>query len=145
MLDAAHILVVLVTLATVAAAVLVHYEGLAWISRRIAGREGRHRRRVLYAICGVLTLHVAEIWLFGLAFAALLAWPACGAITGLGEVGVLDAVYFSSITYSTVGFGDLVPTSAVRFLAGTEALVGLVLIGWSASFTYLEMERYWRR
>jgi hypothetical protein len=28
--------------------------------------------------------------------------------------------------------------------AGTEALAGLVLITWSASFTYLEMERYWR-
>jgi hypothetical protein len=31
----------------------------------------------------------------------------------------------------------------MRFMAGVEGLVGLVLIGWSASFTYLEMQRYW--
>ena len=28
-------------------------------------------------------------------------------------------------------------------IAGVEALNGLLLIGWSASFTYLAMERYW--
>jgi hypothetical protein len=33
----------------------------------------------------------------------------------------------------------------VRFLAGMEALSGFVLITWSASFTFLEMQRYWDR
>jgi hypothetical protein len=28
-------------------------------------------------------------------------------------------------------------------IAGVEALVGLLMIGWSASFTYLMMERFW--
>ena len=40
---------------------------------------------------------------------------------------------------------DLAPVGAVRFLSGTEALTGFVLITWSASFTYPEMERYWRQ
>lgn len=35
------------------------------------------------------------------------------------------------------------PTSHTRMIAGVEALNGLLLIGWSASFTYLAMERYW--
>ena len=48
------------------------------------------------------------------------------------------------MTYSTVGFGDVVPIGPIRFLAGTEGLLGLLLIGCSASFTYLEMERFWR-
>jgi hypothetical protein len=43
-----------------------------------------------------------------------------------------------------VGFGDLVPSGPIRFLSGMEALTGFVLIAWSASFTYLEMERFWR-
>ena len=43
-----------------------------------------------------------------------------------------------------MGFGEIWPTGAVRFLAATEALAGFVLITWSASFTYLEMERFWR-
>ncbi|MBM3373365.1 MAG: two pore domain potassium channel family protein, partial [Betaproteobacteria bacterium] len=43
-----------------------------------------------------------------------------------------------------VGFGDVVPVGTIRFVAGMEALTGFLMIGWSASFTYLEMERFWR-
>ena len=42
-----------------------------------------------------------------------------------------------------LGFGDVVPNGPLRLLAGAEALNGLLLIGWSASFLYLEMERWW--
>jgi len=33
----------------------------------------------------------------------------------------------------------------LRFLSGTTAITGFVMIGWSASFTFLEMQRFWRR
>ena len=33
----------------------------------------------------------------------------------------------------------------MRLVAGVESLNGLVLIGWSASFTYLTMEEFWGR
>ena len=49
------------------------------------------------------------------------------------------------MSYTTVGFGDVTPVGPIRFMAATEALTGLVLITWSASFTYLEMERFWGR
>ena len=52
--------------------------------------------------------------------------------------------YFSAMTFTTVGFGDVYPLVPVRFLAGTETLTGLVLVTWSASFTFLEMARFWR-
>ena len=45
----------------------------------------------------------------------------------------------------TLGLGDLSPVGTVRLLAGTESLTGLLLITWSASFTYLEMSRMWAR
>ena len=48
------------------------------------------------------------------------------------------------MTFTTVGFGDLAPSGPIRFLVGTEALLGFVLLAWSASFTYLEMEKNWR-
>jgi hypothetical protein len=57
---------------------------------------------------------------------------------------LLDSVYFSAVCYTTLGLGDIVPTGAIRFLVGTESLTGFVLITWSASFTFVEMERYWR-
>ena len=139
-----NITVVGITLAAVAACVLTHYEGLSLASRTLARLPGAHRRsKVLYGITAVLFLHVAEIWIFGLAIWLLLHWPTFGSI-GPAAQHLLDVVYFSSITYTTVGYGDLAPSGPIRFLAGTEALAGFVLLTWSASFTYLEMERFWR-
>ena len=54
-----------------------------------------------------------------------------------------DCLYFSVVTYTSLGFGDQIPVSHARLIAGVEALNGLLLIGWTASFTYLAMERYW--
>ncbi len=92
----------------------------------------------------LLMLHVVEIWLFGIVIDLVGYFPDLGVITGMHPVGILDAVYLSATTYSTVGYGDLVATGPIRILLGTEALVGLLMITWSASFTYLEMRRYWR-
>lgn len=137
--------VVVVTAAVVGVCVLLHYEVLNLLSRRLAALEGRRRRRVLFGIFGVLSVHVAEIWIFGIAYVLLLMLsPAFGAVHGIPTPDVLDHIYFSAMTFTTVGFGDVYPSGPVRFLAGTEALTGLVLITWSASFTFLEMARFWR-
>ena len=144
----ANATVVGATVIAVSLAVLVHYEGLILLSNGIRRVGGRQRTKILYAIYSVLALHVIEIWLFGIVLWLLLLWPACGYIAMGGAhdtLGLLDAIYFSAVTYTTVGFGDVVPVGPIRFLAGTEALAGFVIIGWSASFTYLEMERFWRR
>jgi hypothetical protein len=47
------------------------------------------------------------------------------------------------VVYTSLGFGDIQPIAHVRLIAGVEALVGLLMIGWSASFTYISMERFW--
>jgi type IV secretory pathway TrbD component len=139
-----NLAVVAVTLGATAACVLTHYEGLSLTSRGLARLPGAHRRiKVLYAITSVLLLHVLEIWIFGLVMWALLFWPACGSI-GASALHLFDYIYFSAVTYTTVGFGDLAPVGPIRFLSGTEALAGFVMLTWSASFTYLEMERFWR-
>jgi hypothetical protein len=46
--------------------------------------------------------------------------------------------------YTTLGIGDLYPTGALRILSGVEALNGLVMVGWTASLTYLYMEKFWK-
>ncbi|MEQ1800937.1 MAG: ion channel [Gammaproteobacteria bacterium] len=142
----ANLMVVFATILAVSAAVLVHYEGLnllsLWLSKR---REQHPRRKVLYGIFGVLTLHIVEIWIFGVAIWLTLMFPSTGSVSGSAATTLLDAVYLSAITYTTVGFGDLAPVGPIRFIGGTMALTGFVLITWSASFTFLEMERYWRR
>jgi hypothetical protein len=141
----ANMAVTIATVAVVALVVLVQYEGLVALSRWLAhAAERPARRKVLYAIGAILVLHVIEIWLFGVVLWMLLQWPATGTLAGDHQLHLFDTVYLSAITFTTVGFGDLAPVGAIRFLAGTEALVGFVMLGWSVSFTYLEMERYWR-
>ncbi len=140
-----HLITVAVTAVLVVGVILLHYEGLSWIGRLIKARVLHHRTKILALIFAQLALHIVEIWLFALGFLVLTRSAEYGAIEPAAQVGFLDLVYFSAITYTTVGFGDFVPTGALRFLCGTEALTGFVLITWSASFTFLEMQRYWGR
>ena len=137
--------VVIATAITVALAVVVHYEGLRWLSTRLVQLPSERRRKVLFGVYGVILLHVVEIWLFGLAIWLLLGFPDAGHVTGTASVNFLDTIYLSAATFSTVGFGDIAPGGPLRFLCGTEALTGFILITWSASFLYLEMEQFWRR
>jgi uncharacterized membrane protein YcfT len=132
------------TLGAILASVLIHYEGLVIVSRRLGRANSHSRVKVLYAISSLLLLRVLEIWIFALALWGLLQWAAAGSI-GPGVTHLFDYVYFSAVCYTTLGFGDLVPLGPIRFLAAVESLAGLVLIAWSASFTYLEMERFWRK
>jgi hypothetical protein len=55
----------------------------------------------------------------------------------------IDWLYFSSSTYTSLGFGDIVPVQDLRMLSSAEVLNGLVMIGWTISFTYLTMEKFW--
>lgn len=143
----ANLAVVGATVLAVVLAALTHFEGLSWLSSRLGhvGRIGGTKRRVvLYAVLSLILLHIVEIWLFGLAYHFLLLWTDTGSISGAVSPSIFDHVYFSATVFTTVGFGDLSPAGPIRFLAGTEALTGFVLIGWSASFTYLEMVQLWR-
>jgi len=139
-----HVVTVLLTTAMVVGSVLLHYEGLSWFGRMLKARVLHHRAKIAMLIFAQLGLHIVEIWLFAVGYTVLTQSPGYGAIAPAG-VGFLDLVYFSAVTYTTLGYGDFVATGAVRFLCGMEALTGLVLITWSASFTFLEMQRYWGR
>lgn len=136
--------VIAATLVTVSLCVLLHYEGLQWLSAHLRRMAGKRRRRVLVGVYSLMLLHIAEIWLFGLVLYLLTTLPGAGGIAGVAHPALLDAIYLSATSYTTLGFGDVVPVGPLRFLIGTESLAGLLLIGWSASFTYIEMEAFWR-
>jgi hypothetical protein len=105
-------------------------------------------------ILGQLVLHVIEISMFAVGYYLLSTQLDVGILTWIGaydkaEIPLLDDLgdffYYSAVCYTTLGFGDFVPIGALRFMTGLEAVAGLVLITWSASFTFLEMQRYWGR
>ncbi|MBA3563648.1 MAG: two pore domain potassium channel family protein [Gammaproteobacteria bacterium] len=111
--------------------------------QRLYAREPRYMpRRILFCVLGLLCVHVAEIWIFGLGYYALLHAADSGALAGADNL--LDLVFFSAMVYTTVGFAEITPSGPIRFLTGMEALSGLALIAWSASFTYFQMHNYWR-
>jgi hypothetical protein len=141
---AAHATVIGGTLAALAACVLLQYESLVLVWRWLSVHAGHRRVKVFYGMVWVTLLHVAQIWIFGAMIFALLLWPACGGIAGPQSVDFLECLYLSAVSFSTVGFGDVAPVGAIRFLVAGESLSGLMLIAWSASFTYIEMEKFWR-
>jgi len=105
----------------------------------------RHRFSVLIALARSLLAHVIEVWIFAIGFFALLTLDGFGALTGNFDGSLLDCVYFSFTTYTTLGIGDIEPRGDIRFLVGLEGLTGFLLITWSASFMFMEMARNWRR
>ncbi|MCP4000373.1 MAG: two pore domain potassium channel family protein [Gammaproteobacteria bacterium] len=141
-----HIITMLVTMFIVIITVLSHYEGLRYFTNWMAATRLRPRLRIVIMIYGLLMLHTLEIWLFGISYWVLSGESGYGAITSETDIaGLLDYVYFSATVYSTLGFGDLLPTGPIRMIVGIESVTGLLLITWSASFTYLEMIQYWRK
>lgn len=130
----------------VAAVILIHYEVLFKLDRMLPRMAHLHSRyRVLIGVGVIFLTHVVEIWLFALGYFVTLQFPEMGEILGAsaGHGVFWDHVYLSFVTYTTVGYGDLVAQGYVRYLTGIEALAGLLLITWSASFLFLEMQKYW--
>lgn len=133
------------TLLAIAGAVLLHYEGLYRMGRRLrAGATASGHRQMLAAILGLMALHMVEIWIFGAAWWALGAIPDAGQVSGLASVRWHDALFLSVLAFTSLGFDTLVPIGMLRILAGAEALTGLVLVAWSASFAFLQMQRHWK-
>lgn len=141
---AGYWIVILATVLIVGLTIGLHYEALQRLNQAMPSWNLARHPRVLVMMFCILAVHIAEIWLFGVGIYLIVQMPELGRVVGAEPLGLLDAVYASATAYSTLGYGDLVPQGAVRVVFGTEALVGLLMITWSASFAYLEMARYWR-
>jgi hypothetical protein len=128
----------------VAIAVLIHFEMLNALSSLIPKTLIRHRIRVLIGIFGALVAHVIEIWVFAIGYYFMVSYTGFGTLTGSFNNSLMDCAYFSFVSFTTLGFGDIVATGDIRFLAGLEALTGLVLITWTASFMFIEMQKQWK-
>lgn len=128
----------------VAASVLLHYEFLHRITLIIPSMNINHRYRIVVGVFGALVAHALEIWIFALAYFFMIRSGGWGSLEGSFDGSVMDCAYFSFTVYTTLGFGDIQPIGDLRYLTGIESLTGLVLITWTASFLYVEMQRYWR-
>ncbi len=129
--------------------VLVHYEILLLLSNKVKKLKLIPKRtRVVVMMLGMFVAHSIHVWLFGITYYIVANWSASGTfLTAFSEphhMTLMDGVYYSIVTYTSLGFGDIIPQDASRLITGVETLLGLLMIAWSASFTYLEMEKNWR-
>ena len=132
------------TLGLVAFSAIVHYEVLRACNDRLPRLDWvAGRAKVLLAMGAAFVSHLAHIAAFAVAF-GLLHGTAMGSLQGHLAHTPASFLYFSAETYTSLGFGDVFPVGEMRLLAGIEALTGLLMIGWTTSFTYLEMLRDWR-
>ena len=84
-------------------------------------------------VLGVFLAHVLEIWMWAVVF--LLT----------GEVHNLEtALYFSTVTFTTVGYGDLTLSEKWRLLGSVESANGMLLFGWSTAFIFEVMRYVWK-
>jgi hypothetical protein len=140
-LNQEDLIVSLITLIVVSACVLIHLEVLTQ-TRKNTLRIKKTRPRMIFLVGAILAAHLIEICVFGLGYAAAIS-VSDSQLMGYETYHLKDYFYYSAVVYSTLGFGDLVPTGGLRIMTGVESMTGLVLITWSASFTFLEMQRHW--
>lgn len=122
---------------------LIHYDILRQASHALPDLPIPVRMRVAVVVFAAFLAHTLEVCLYAFAYYLFDDVFRYGALAGETTANWRDYIYFSMGTYTTLGIGDIYPLGPTRLIAGIEALNGLVLIGWSASFTYLTMERFW--
>lgn len=128
----------------VAVAVLIHFEVLNLLTSLIPKLPFQRRMSILFGVFGAFIAHIVEIWIFAVGFYLLIQTQKFGALVGDFNNSLLDCVYFSFTCYTSLGFGDIHPVGHLRFLSGLEALTGLLLIAWTASFIFIEMQKLWK-
>jgi hypothetical protein len=130
--------------ALVVTTTLMHYESLRIISAAIPRVTAPGRLRVLFGLFAIFIAHTLEITFYAVAYYLLRDKFELGNFGGNFSDTFATFLYFSAETFTSLGFGDIYPTGPLRLVCGLEALNGLLLIGWSASFTFIYMEHFWR-
>lgn len=136
-------IVVLVCISLLALTTLIHYEVLGFLASRLPRLQVPPRTKLIAVMFSAFLAHGAEIVLYGLAVFVFIHYADVGTLKGAGGSSFANCMYLSVETYSSLGFGDVVPLGPIRLVAGVEALNGLLLIGWTASYAYIAMERFW--
>lgn len=116
----------------VAITTLIHFFGLLRLTSLMSGVHSRLRPHeatwrqasmILVVVFGIFALHTVQVWCYAALYEALHEFSTFE-----------EALYFSTVSFSTLGFGDLTLSARWRVLGAIEAVNGLVLIAWSTAF-----------
>lgn len=110
--------------------VMVHLMGLAALIRVLRSHSRIFAKlrifpatHLLATSIGIFAIHTVEIWIYA------------GLYVLLGAFGYFEeALYFSTVTYATIGYGDVTMPDAWRILGAIEGATGVIMLGWSTAF-----------
>ena len=135
----------LIGAALVVITIVIHALGTTWLLRVLRDRyvdaegfvrAGRHLQALIATVLALLLLHTLEIIVWAYAYLTLL--PS-------GELASFEeSVYFSFVTFTTLGYGDITLTENWRLLSGIEALNGIMLVGWTTAMLFAVVQRSWQ-
>lgn len=125
----------LVGLAMIALCVVIHGLSLFTLRRLVLGSSPQERfdklrpltlrgtGLTLLTVFALILVHLFEIWSFALLYDYLRALPSFE-----------EALYFSTISYATIGYSDAAIADQWRMVAALEGMLGVILLGWSTAF-----------
>lgn len=128
----------------IAITVVIHAVGTTTWIRHLSREYGKvripHFRQaiaiLIKTVLIVFVLHTIEILVWAGAYQALLP---------LNELGSFEeTVYFSFVTFTTLGYGDITLSEGWRVLSGIEALNGILLVGWTTAMIFSVVQAIWR-
>lgn len=106
-------------------------------------RHGPERHELSRAI----SISAITAWLFVGVVAEALMWALFylkhPAITALPDLET--ALYFSMVTFTSVGYGDVVLTGSWRILASIQAANGVIIFGWTTALIFFHIQRVYGR
>lgn len=134
----------LLTIATVG----IHAAGTTWWiqqlhkfgQRKVSQPNARPNRwltpRILCSTATVLLLlHILEVTVWAAVYLALPDLPELN--------DAEQAVYFSTVTFTSLGYGDIVIDGPWRLLSAIQAMTGLLIFGWSTALLFAVVQRLW--
>lgn len=132
---------VLLSLSIVFATILIHGFGTIWGVRYIVNHSKINSSLKLKS--ALYLLAIAAIFLMILHFTEITLWATVYLL--IPEINQLsnfeEAIYFSMITYTTVGYGDITLEPNWRIMSGFEAMNGIVLFGWSTALLFTVVQK----
>lgn len=138
------VLAVAVSIGMVLSVVAVHHEVLVFIGKVLLPKFRKPRRwHVSFTVLIFICAHILEILICALALYISAETLQIGQLLGTSSNHYSTYLYYSFASYTSLGIGDIFPIGYLRLLTGIEALVGLMMIGWTASFLLLEMRSFW--
>ena len=93
-------------------------------------------RGVLTTAIALILLHIIEVFMWAALYMKLPSQA--------GIKDIHDAVYFSMITLTTIGYGDITLSNHWRLLAGVEGMVGIVVFGMTTATLIAVIQRSWK-